>query len=50
MNEPWWQWLAHSILMHDPRPGVQVQSSAQLMSKVPPHKSLFNAPALTGLP
>ena len=50
VSEPWWQWLAHSILMHDPRPGVQVQSSAQLMRKVPAHKSLFNAPALTGLP
>lgn len=36
--------------MHDPRPGVQVQSSAQLMKKVPAHKSLFNAPAFTGLP
>lgn len=48
--EPWWRWLADTILFHDPRENVRVQSPAQLMARVPPHKSLFNAPDCTGLP
>ena len=50
VTEPWWLWLTDTILMHDPREDVVVQSPAHLMSKVPPHKSLFNAGEATGLP
>ena len=48
--EPWWMQLATTILMHDPRTNVDVRGSAALLARVPPHKSLFNAPAHTGLP
>jgi hypothetical protein len=47
---PWWRWLADTILLHDPRTDVDVRSPAGLLALVPPHKSLFNAPAERGLP
>ncbi|VUZ24133.1 Uncharacterised protein [uncultured Comamonas sp.] len=50
VHEPFWQWLAHTILFHDPRENVIVQSGPRLLAQVPPHKSLFSAPADTGLP
>ena len=50
IHEPWWLWLADVILFHDPRQDVQVRGRAELLARVPPHKSLFNAPADTGLP
>lgn len=46
----WWQALAELILMHDPRTDVDVRSDAARLRLVPPHKSLFNAPAHCGLP
>jgi hypothetical protein len=46
----WWQALAETILFHDPREDVDVRSPPALLRLVPPHKSLFNAPADTGLP
>jgi len=46
----WWQVLAETILFHDPREDVEVRSPPAVMRLVPPHKSLFNAPADTGLP
>lgn len=46
----WWQALAETVLFHDPRGDVEVRSPAAVMRLVPPHKSLFNAPADTGLP
>jgi RNA-directed DNA polymerase len=46
----WWQALAETVLFHDPRADVDVRSSARVMHLVPAHKSLFNAPADTGLP
>lgn len=46
----WWQALAETILFHDPRTDVEVRSAPDVMRLVPPHKSLFNAPADTGLP
>ena len=46
----WWLQLADTILFHDPRTNVELRGSAALLARVPPHKSLFNAPADTGLP
>jgi retron-type reverse transcriptase len=48
--EPWWLQLAGTILFHDPRNNVELRGSAAKLALVPPHKSLFNAPADTGLP
>ena len=48
--EPWWMRLASAILMHDPRADVDLRGHPALLQRVPPHKSLFNAPADTGLP
>jgi len=50
VHEPYWLDLAHTILFHDPRANVEVRGSRGLLEKVPAHKSLFNAPADTGLP
>jgi len=50
VTEPWWLELARTILFHDPREDVELRSPPALMAQVPPHKSLFNAPADMGLP
>ena len=50
IHEPWWLWLAGLILFHDPRTNVELRGSTDLLARVPPHKSLFNAPPDTGLP
>jgi hypothetical protein len=50
VHEPFWLELARIILFHDPRENVEVRGSRELLAKVPPHKSLFSAPADTGLP
>ena len=50
VGEPWWVALAETILMHDPRGDVDVRGSRRDLALVPPHKSLFNAPADHGLP
>ena len=50
IREPWWLWLASLILFHDPRQNVELRGRAELLARVPTHKSLFNAPADTGLP
>ncbi len=50
LPEPWWRWLAHLVLWHDPRPGVAIQSPPHLLARVPAHKSLLNQPAHRGLP
>jgi RNA-directed DNA polymerase len=50
VTEPWWLDLTMTVLMHDPRADVEVKGSTQTLQLVPPHKSLFNAPAGTGLP
>jgi len=42
--------LAETILMHDPRGNVELRGRKELLARVPPHKSLFNAPADHGLP
>lgn len=48
--EPWWMALATTILMHDPRRDVELRGDRRRLALVPPHKSLFNAPAGHGLP
>jgi len=50
VHEPWWFDLARTILFHDPRADVELRGSPAKLALVPPHKSLFNAPADTGLP
>jgi RNA-directed DNA polymerase len=50
VTEPWWMALATMVLMHDPREDVEVRGRTELLRLVPPHKSLFNAPASQGLP
>ncbi len=50
VHEPFWLGLTSKILFHDPRQDVEVRGSRALLALVPPHKSLFNAPADTGLP
>ena len=50
VHEPFWLSLARKILFHDPRTDVEVRGRPDLLAKVPPHKSLFNAPSDTGLP
>jgi len=50
VQEPFWLDLTHKILFHDPRQDVDLRGSPELLGLVPPHKSLFNAPADTGLP
>jgi RNA-directed DNA polymerase len=50
VHEPWWLSLAETILMHDPRTDVEVRGRRDELALVPPHKSLFNAPAGHGLP
>lgn len=50
VTEPWWQWLAHTILFHDPRQDFDLRGSPGLLSLVPPHKRLTNQPAHLGLP
>lgn len=50
VHEPWWLNLTTTVLMHDPRFDVEVRGSRDLLKRVPPHKSLFNAPSEQGLP
>ena len=50
VHEPWWLQLTRTVLMHDPRADVDLRGTARELALVPPHKSLFNAPADTGLP
>jgi RNA-directed DNA polymerase len=48
IDAPWWQALALQILHHDPRIDVDVRGGD--LSRIPPHKSLFNQPSHLGLP
>ena len=50
ITDPWWLALARTVLFHDPRGDVEVRGARELLARVPPHKSLFNAPDDTGLP
>lgn len=50
MMDGWCLDLLRQIIEHDPRDKAAFRSSKVLFAKVPPHKSLLNAPADTGLP
>jgi RNA-directed DNA polymerase len=50
IDEPWWQWLAHTVLFHDPRQDFELRGSPSLLQLVPLHKRLTNQPAHLGLP
>ena len=50
VTEPWWMWLADTILFHDPRQDVDLRCRPDLLSRVPEHKRLGNQPAHLGLP
>lgn len=40
--EGWWQWLAHTIVWHDPTDNYIYQGNPALLDLVPPHKRLTN--------
>jgi len=50
VHEPFWLALTDTVLFHDPRTDHEVRGRADLLARVPAHKSLFNAPDDTGLP
>jgi hypothetical protein len=50
IREPWWRQLTEQILFHDPRVDVRLRGDPGRLALIPPHKSLFNAPADRGLP
>jgi retron-type reverse transcriptase len=48
--EPWWRWLTHLVLFHDPRPDAHLQGTPALMALVPRHKQLQHQAPHLGLP
>ncbi len=44
------RWLLKVVIFHDPTQNYELIGSAALRKKLPPHKSLFNAPENCGLP
>lgn len=50
ITDPWWFELVKIIVNHDPKSNVYVKSDAELIKKVPSHKSLFNCSSDCGLP
>lgn len=40
--EGWWQWLAHTVVWHDPTENYIYQGDPALLDLVPPHKRLTN--------
>ena len=50
VTEPWWMWLAETILFHDPRQDFEYRGNPALLNRVPQHKRLTNQPAHLGLP
>jgi len=47
---PHLRWLAHTILFHDPREGVEVRGAPERLALIPRHKSLFAQGPDHGLP
>lgn len=45
-----WRMLAKLVLFHDPRDDVEIRGERRLLSLVPPHKRLMEAPCHHGLP
>ena len=50
ITDPWWMALTRTILHNDPTKNVFIKSDAAMLTKVPHHKSLLNAPKGFGLP
>ncbi|MDD5176784.1 MAG: RNA-directed DNA polymerase [Sterolibacterium sp.] len=50
ITEPWWLWLAETILFHDPRRNYEYRGDPARLGLVPEHKRLINHPAHLGLP
>lgn len=50
VTEPWWLWLTHAVLFHDPRQDFELKGARELIDLVPPHKRLCNQPVHLGLP
>ncbi|TAK45223.1 MAG: RNA-directed DNA polymerase [Betaproteobacteria bacterium] len=50
ISESWWRSLAERILLHDPRPDVELRGDPQRLAAIPPQKSLLHQPAHLGLP
>ncbi len=44
------RWLAKTLIFHDCTDDYQIKGNADLLQKIPPHKSLFKVPAGKGLP
>ncbi len=47
---PWWSWLAHTVLFHDPRQDYEYRGNPDMLEKVPQHKRLTSHPSHLGLP
>ena len=50
IRHPWWQALASTILLHDPRTDFELRGNPARLHLVPAHKRLANAPAHCGRP
>jgi RNA-directed DNA polymerase len=50
ITDPWWMQLTRLVLHKDPTENVYIKSPLGVLKKVPPHKSLLNAPKGFGLP
>jgi len=50
VDEPWVRDILRQIVFHDPRTNCWRKSPSSLFARIPPHKSLWNAPAHKGLP
>ncbi len=48
--EPFWRALTTTVILHDPRPGVDLRGDSARLARIPPAKSLFHQPAYRGLP
>lgn len=48
--EPWWMWLAETILHHDPRQNFEYRGNPAKLALVPAHKRLTSQPSHLGLP
>jgi RNA-directed DNA polymerase len=52
-SEAWKQemlWLAKTIIFYEPAKHCEIRGDQRLLALIPPHKSLFGAPPMTGLP
>lgn len=50
VTEPYWLWLADTVLFHDPRQDYELRGKPHMLALVPAHKRLTNQPEHLGLP